>query len=106
MLSNSRGEQYEYLIVPMEEGLTKASYLPAYCARVRFISDILGACHFSLGCRGPGERFLVSGSWLLPRVQRGQRLLERHLCQICGLPEGHSLLFFTSASWHLAQRSV
>lgn len=57
----------------------------------------------ALGAQESGSLCLALG--LLPPVQRGQRLLERHLCQICGLPEGHSLLFFTSASWHLAQRS-
>lgn len=68
MLLKSQGEQHEYLIVPMEEELTKMSYLPASYSRIRIISDILGCCEFSSGCLGPEEWFLVAGSWFLSDV--------------------------------------
>lgn len=102
MLPESRGEQHEYLIVPMEEELTKTSYLPASYARIRIISDILGCREFPFGCLGPGEPFLVAGSWLRPNIYYGQCLPELHLGLIYGRLEGKGLIFFASLSHCLA----
>ena len=90
----------------MKEELTKTSYLPASYARIRIISDILGLRDFSFGCLGIGEQFLVDGFWLLFTAEHGQCLLELHLCHICDLLEGNSLIFFISVFLHLAQGLV
>lgn len=102
MLPKSRGEQHEYLIVPMEEGLTKTSYLPASYARIRIISDILGCCEFPSGYLWPGVPLPMAGSCLLSNIYYGQCLLEFYYGLIYGMLKGNSLMFLISFSHCLA----
>ena len=96
MLPKSRGEQHEYLIVPMEDGLTKTSYLLVSYARIRIISDILSRCEFPSSCPCPGVPLLVAGSGLLSNIYDGQCLLEFYYGLSYGLLKGNSLMFLIS----------